>query len=165
MSSSPAFQALMNAAVISCASWPGVVPVGMKPVVCAVLLGRTTKTTVAAIAATTAMIPAMMAVRRLRDPPDLARWPRRDEGGPPDPLSPSKPGGRSEPTAWNGAVGGSDAYQGPDDLLPFPSPVTHAKVPSGPGQDKYACWEPAPLSPSGGWPLYGRSRQKDGWPR
>jgi hypothetical protein len=77
-----------------------------------------------------------MTVMRLRKPPGLARRPRRDEGGPPNPLSPSKPAGRSEPTAWNGAVGGSDAYQGPDELLPFLSPVTYAKVPSGPAQDK-----------------------------
>jgi len=87
----------------------------------------------------------MMAVRRLRDPLGLARRPRLG-GGPLSPLSRSNPAGpssRPEPTAWNGAVGGSDAYQGPDDLLPSESPVTHAKVPSGPGQDKYPCWGPA----------------------
>src|SRR5689334_2171411 len=106
----------------------------------------------------------MMAVRRLRDPLGLARRPRRG-GGPLSPLSRSNPAGpssRPEPTAWNGAVGGSDAYQGPEDLLPLESPVTQAKVPSGPGQDKYPCWGPATspsAAPSRGLAVYGRTRQ------
>jgi hypothetical protein len=80
----------------------------------------------AAIAATTATAAAMMIVRR--------GFPRRaclDGPGP-------------DPTAGNWAVEGSDAYHGPDDLLPLESSVTHATVPD---QVKYETRKPAPISP------------------
>ena len=65
------------------------------------------------IAATTASTPAVAAMMTFR------RFPRRP------------PLGCSDPTAAIGAVEGSDAYHGPDDLLPPESLVTHATVPTG----------------------------------
>jgi hypothetical protein len=75
---------------------------------------------IAAIPATTASAAAVITTvsfRRLAG--RLARRPRPDGRG-----GPGGPGG-PDPTAWNGAVEGSDAYQGPDDLLP-PSPESLA---------------------------------------
>ena len=46
------------------------------------------------------------------------------------------PGWRSCPITGSGEVGGSDAYHGPDDLLPPESLVTHATVPTRPLRHK-----------------------------
>ena len=99
--------------VISCASCSGELPVGTKPVVGAFGPDVTTTTTTAAIATTTAAIAAMMMFRRLPPPP-----PRRAclDG--------------ACPMTGSGEVGGSDAYHGPDVLLPPESLVTHATVPT-----------------------------------
>jgi hypothetical protein len=40
------------------------------------------------------------------------------------------------PTGGRGAVEGSDAYHGPDNLLSRESPVTHATVPTAQSTDK-----------------------------
>src|SRR5213082_725473 len=100
----------MNAVVISCASCSGEVPVGTKPVAGLPLPDVTTTTTAAAAAITTAATAAMITFRFLLPPPP----PRRaclDGPGP--------------PTTGSGEVMGSDAYHGPDDLLPPESLVTH----------------------------------------
>ena len=52
--------------MICCASWPGVEPVGTKPVVLEFPLGSTTLTTTTAIAATTASAPAITMITSLR---------------------------------------------------------------------------------------------------
>ena len=96
--------------VICSASWSGELPVGTKPVVFVVPPDTTTVTTTAATAATTASTPAMMAFRRL-------------------PLLRCLDG--SGLKAGKGAVGGSDAYHGPDDLPSPESLVTIATVPTG----------------------------------
>ena len=112
---SPVCQACRNAVVICCASCPGEFPDGTKPVVFAFPPDVITTTTTAAIATTTAAIAAIMMFLRLPPPP-----PRRAclDGG-------------TCPVTGSGEVGGSDAYHGPDDLLPPESLVTHATVPTG----------------------------------
>jgi hypothetical protein len=100
--------------VICSASWPGELPLGTKPVV--PWAGASTVTTTAAIAATIATTPAVTAMTTVR------RFPGRP--------CPCLLGG-SEPTAGNGAVEGSDAYHGPEKVLPPESLVTHATVPTG----------------------------------
>ena len=109
--------------MICCAFSPGELPVGTKPVVFAFPPGLTTTTTTTAIATTTATIAAMMMFRRLPPPP-----PRRAclDGG-------------ACPITGIGEVGGSDAYHGPDDLLPPESLVTHATVPTGLLRHKRFC--------------------------
>src|SRR5450755_3409842 len=90
----------------------------------------------AAIPATTASAAAVtttMNVRRL--PGRLARRPLPNgPDGPDGPDGPGGPGGPGgpDPTAGKGAVEGSDAYQGPDDLLPLPpeSLATCSTVPT-----------------------------------
>jgi len=106
--------------VICCAFSPGELPVGTKPVVFAFPPDVTTTTTTVAIATTTAAIAAMMMFRRL-PPPRRACLAGAD------------------PTAGNGEVAGSDAYHGPDDLLPPESLVTHATVPTGQLRHKRFC--------------------------
>jgi hypothetical protein len=74
-----------------------------------------------------------MNVRRL--PGRLARRPLPNgPDGPDGPDGPGGPGGPGgpDPTAGKGAVEGSDAYQGPDDLLPLPpeSLATCSTVPT-----------------------------------
>ncbi len=100
--------------VICSASWSGELPVGTKPVVFAGPPDTTTVTTTAATAATTASTPAMMAFRR---------FPR---------LRCLCCGGFGL-KAGRGAVGGSDAYHGPDDLPSPESLVTFATVPTQAG--------------------------------
>src|SRR6478735_8497807 len=105
----------MNAVVISCASCSGEVPVGTKPVAGLPLPDvTTTTTTTAAIATTTATTAAMMMFRFLFLPPPPCRACRYGPG----------------PMTGMGEVEGSDAYHGPDDLLPPESLVTHGKVPT-----------------------------------
>src|SRR6266566_1909106 len=94
----------MNAVVISCASCPGELPVGTKPVA-----GLPPPDV------TTAATAAMMTFRFL--PP----WP-------PPPWRACLDG--AAPITGIGEVEGSDAYHGPDDLLPPESLVTHGKVPT-----------------------------------
>src|SRR5437868_2923594 len=106
----------MNAVVISCASCSGELPVGTKPVVGLLLPDVTTTTTAAAAAITTAATAAMMTFRLL---PLL----------PPPPCRACLDGGPA-PITGIGEVEGSDAYHGPDDLLPPESLVTHGKVPT-----------------------------------
>src|SRR4029077_7443043 len=106
----------MNAVVISCASCSGEFPVGTKPVVGLPLPDVTTTTTAAAMAITTATTAAMMTFRFL---PLL----------PPPPCRACLDGGPA-PITGIGEVEGSDAYHGPDDLLPPESLVTHGKVPT-----------------------------------
>src|SRR6266571_1930465 len=104
----------MNAVVISCASCSGELPVGTKPVVGLPLPDvTTTTTTAAAMATTTATTAAMMMFRFLFLPPPPCRACRYGPG----------------PMTGMGEVEGSDAYHGPDDLLPE-SLVTHGTVPT-----------------------------------
>ena len=85
---------------------------GTKPVVFAFLPGATTVTMIAAMPATTATAAAVTTIISFRR---FGPRPRLD--GP-------------DVTAPKGAVGGSDAYQGPDDLLlPPESLATPATVP------------------------------------
>jgi hypothetical protein len=137
--------------VICAASCSGELPVGVKPVVLGWLLGTITMTTAAAIPATTASAAAVtttMNVRRFRGRLARRPCPRGPEGpsgppgppgsdgphapgrpsgsdGPQPPEPPDPPAGRagSPPTAGKGAVEGSDAYHGPDDLLPLLLPL------------------------------------------
>src|SRR5207244_9057383 len=114
----------MNAVVISCASCPGEFPVGTKPVA-GLPLPDVTTTTMAAVAATmTAITAAAITFRFLLPPPPPCRA-RLD--GP-------------APITGIGAVEGSDAYHGPDDLLPPGSLVTHGKVPTRKFRHKHSCY-------------------------
>src|SRR6185503_2051492 len=61
------------------------------------------------------------------------------------------PGGLA-PMAGNGAVGGSDANHGPEDLLPPESLVTHATVPTGQFWHKRSCFIGAAGRPAGRLP-------------
>src|SRR4029077_17169839 len=115
----------MNAVVISCASCSGEVPVGTKPVVGLPLPDvTTTTTTTAAMATTTATTAAMMRFRFFFLPPPPCRACRYGPG----------------PMTGIGAVEGSDAYHGPDDLLPPESLVTHRKVPTRQLRHKRSCY-------------------------
>src|ERR1700759_4730543 len=114
----------MNAVVISCASCPGEVPVGTKPVAGLPLPDvTTTTTTTAAIATTTATTAAMMMFRFLFLPPPPCRACRYGSG----------------PMTGMGEVEGSDAYPGPDELLPPELRVTHGKVPTRKLRHKRSC--------------------------
>src|SRR5207342_3956178 len=115
----------MNAVVISCASCSGEVPVGTKPVVGLPLPDVTTTTTTAAMATTTATTAAMMTFRFLFLPPP-----------PPCRACRYGPG----PMTGIGEVEGSDAYHGPDDLLPPESLVTHGTVPTRQLRHKRSCY-------------------------
>ena len=122
--------------VICPASWAGVLPVGVKPVTFGLVPEPTTVTMTAAIPATTATaaaISAMTTLRRFRG--RFPRWPLPDgPDGPPGPDGPQRPPGPwgswgSDPTGRKGAVEGSDAYHGPEDLLlPPESLATPATV-------------------------------------
>src|SRR6059058_540949 len=101
----------MNAVVISCASCSGELPVGTKPVVGLPLPDVTTTTT-------------MMTFRFLFLPPPPCRACRYGPG----------------PMTGIGEVEGSDAYHGPDDLLPPESLVTHGKVPTRQLRHKRSCY-------------------------
>ena len=115
----------MNAVVISCASCSGEVPVGTKPVAGLPLPDvTTTTTTTAAMATTTATTAAMMMFRFLFLPPP-----------PPCRACRYGPG----PMTGMGEVEGSDAYHGPDDLLPPESLVTHGTVPTRQLRHKRSC--------------------------
>src|SRR4249920_1124988 len=112
----------MNAVVISCASCSGEVPVGTKPVVGLPLPDVTTTTTAAAMATTTTTTAAMIMFRFLFLPPP--------------PACRAGPG----PMTGMGEVEGSDAYHGPDDLLPPESLVTHGTVPTRQLRHKRSCY-------------------------
>src|SRR5690349_1666253 len=114
----------MNAVVISCASCSGEVPVGTKPVAGLPLPDVTTTTTTAAMATTTATTAAMMMFRFLFLPPPPCRACRYGPG----------------PMTGMGEVEGSDAYHGPDDLLPPESLVTHGTVPTRQLRHKRSCY-------------------------
>src|SRR6266536_1357065 len=115
----------MNAVVISCASCSGELPVGTKPVVGLPLPDvTTTTTTAAAMATTTATTAAMMMFRFLFLPPPPCRACRYGPG----------------PMTGMGEVEGSDAYHGPDDLLPPESLVTHGTVPTRQLRHKRSCY-------------------------
>src|SRR5438034_8137827 len=114
----------MNAVVISCASCSGEVPVGTKPVVGLPLPDVTTTTTTAAMATTTATTAAMIMFRFLFLPPPPCRARRYGPG----------------PMTGIGEVEGSDAYHGPDDLLPPESLVTHGTVPTRQLRHKRSCY-------------------------
>ena len=111
--------------VICSASAPAEPPVGTKPVEFAFPPGATTVTMIAAIpaiTATAAAVTTMMSFRRFGRRPCL--------DGP-------------DVTAPKGAVGGSDAYQGPDDLLlPPESLATPATVLPAQFRGKYICSAP-----------------------
>ena len=116
----------MNAVVISCASCSGELPVGTKPVAGLPLPDvTTTTTTTAAMATTTATTAAMMMFRFLFLPPP-----------PPCRACRYGPG----PMTGIGEVEGSDAYHGPDDLLPPESLVTHGTVPTRQLRHKRSCY-------------------------
>src|SRR6266496_3676778 len=125
----------MNAVVISCASCSGELPVGTKPVVGLPLPDvTTTTTTAAAMATTTATTAAMMMFRFLFLPPPPCRACRYGPG----------------PMTGMGEVEGSDAYHGPDDLLPPESLVTHGTVPTRQLRHKRSCYiMPGTWSPVG----------------
>src|SRR6266581_4315656 len=112
----------MNAVVISCASCPGELPVGTKPVAGLPPPDVTTTTTAAAMAITTAATAATMTFRFLPPPP----WRACLDG--------------AAPITGIGEVEGSDAYHGPDDLLPPESLVTHGKVPTRKLRHKRSCY-------------------------
>jgi hypothetical protein len=121
--------------VICSASWAGVLPVGVKPVAFGLVPEPTTVTMTAAIPATTATAAAVTAMMSLRRFLGFPRRPLPDDpgepGGPGGPQGPPGPCGSwgSGPTARKGAVEGSDAYQGPEDLLlPPESLATPATV-------------------------------------
>src|SRR5436309_2855056 len=115
----------MNAVVISCASCSGEVPVGTKPVVFLFPPDvTTTTTTTAAMATTTATTAAMIMFRFLFLPPPPCRARRYGPG----------------PMTGIGEVEGSDAYHGPDDLLPPESLVTHGTVPTRQLRHKRSCY-------------------------
>src|ERR1043165_4275241 len=114
----------MNAVVISCASCSGEVPVGTKPVAGLPLPDVTTTKTTAAMPTTTAATAAMMMFRFLCPPPPPCRACRYDPG----------------PMTGMGEVEGSDAYHGPDDLLPPESLVTHGTVPTSQLRHKRSCY-------------------------
>src|SRR6478736_5646566 len=115
----------MNAVVISCASCSGEVPVCTKPVAGLPLPDVTaTTTTTAAIATTSATTAAMMMFRFLFLPPPPCRACRYGPG----------------PMTGMGEVEGSDAYHGPDDLLPPESLVTHGTVPTSQLWHKRSCY-------------------------
>ena len=119
-------EACFDAVVISCASCSGELPVGTKPVVGLPLPDvTTTTTTTAAMATTTATTAAMMMFRFLFLPPP-----------PPCRACRYGPG----PMTGMGEVEGSDAYHGPDDLLPPESLVTHGTVPTRQLRHKRSCY-------------------------
>ncbi len=116
--------------VICSASWSGELPVGTKPVVFAGPPDTTTMTTTAATAATTASTAAMMAFRRFPRLRCLDGWCLDGwclDGWCLDGWCLDGSGLKAE----KGAVGGSDAYHGPDDLPSPESLVTIATVPTG----------------------------------
>ena len=122
--------------VICCASCSGVLPEGTKPVVFAFPPDLTTTTTTAAIATTTTTIAAMMMFRFLFVPPPPRRACR--DG--------------ACPMTGSGEVGGSDAYHGPDDLLPPESLVTHATVPTSQLRHKRFATPAPDRGENGGFP-------------
>src|SRR5712671_2594855 len=114
----------MNAVVISCASCSGEFPVGTKPVAGLPLPDVTTTTIAAVMATMTATTAATITFRFLLPPPPPCRA-RLD--GP-------------APITGIGEVEGSDAYHGPDDLLPPESLVTHGTVPTRQLRHKRSCY-------------------------